>query len=174
MWSSITGGLLTLGDESTLPHRLQGGLWTGLASLGWDQCTWLFFCCWVGLVPYLELFWAGPVKKDTLYKKFGPLKIFFLQNPLFRLLNIKVRVKWNFDKKSLGKALLDPRYPHIMESVQDALPQNIYQSANHIHHHQLIFKLNFFGAEVWFLDAIASPSTYPCRSVSQLIFSEWR
>ena len=22
---------------------------------------------WVGPVPYLELFWAGPVKKDTLY-----------------------------------------------------------------------------------------------------------
>ena len=27
----------------------------------------LLFCCWVGPVPYLELFWAGPVKKVTLY-----------------------------------------------------------------------------------------------------------
>ena len=23
-----------------------------------------FFCCWVGPVPYLELFWARPVKKS--------------------------------------------------------------------------------------------------------------
>ena len=34
MRSSITGGLLTLGDESTLPHRLQGGLWTGCLQSG--------------------------------------------------------------------------------------------------------------------------------------------
>ena len=27
----------------------------------------VIFCCWVGPVPYLELFWAGPVKKITLY-----------------------------------------------------------------------------------------------------------
>ena len=27
----------------------------------------VIFCCWVGPVPYLELFWAGPVKKVTLY-----------------------------------------------------------------------------------------------------------
>ena len=39
----------------------------GLASLEWDLWTWLIFCCWVGPVPYLELFWAGPVKKVTLY-----------------------------------------------------------------------------------------------------------
>ena len=28
----------------------------------------VIFCCWVGPGPYLELFWAGPVKKVTLYK----------------------------------------------------------------------------------------------------------
>ena len=27
----------------------------------------VIFCCWVGPVLYLELFWAGPVKKITLY-----------------------------------------------------------------------------------------------------------
>ena len=27
----------------------------------------VIFSCWGGPVPYLELFWAGPVKKTTLY-----------------------------------------------------------------------------------------------------------
>ena len=28
----------------------------------------VIFCYWVGPVPYLELFGAGPVEKNTLYK----------------------------------------------------------------------------------------------------------
>ena len=27
----------------------------------------VIFSCWGGPVPYLELFWVGPVKKTTLY-----------------------------------------------------------------------------------------------------------
>ena len=30
-------------------------------------CTWSFFPVGGGPVPYLELFWVGPVKKTTLY-----------------------------------------------------------------------------------------------------------
>ena len=33
----------------------------------------VIFCYWVGPVPYLELFGAGPVEKNTLY--FGYVKI---------------------------------------------------------------------------------------------------
>ena len=33
----------------------------------WSPVYLVIFCCWVGPVPYLELFWAGPVKKITLY-----------------------------------------------------------------------------------------------------------
>ena len=36
-------------------------------ALGGTSVLGYFFCCWVGPVPYLELFWAGPVKKVTLY-----------------------------------------------------------------------------------------------------------
>ena len=28
----------------------------------------VIFSCWGGPIPYLELFWVGPVKKTTLYK----------------------------------------------------------------------------------------------------------
>ena len=31
----------------------------------------VIFCYWVGPVPYLELFGAGPVEKNTLYKYFA-------------------------------------------------------------------------------------------------------
>ena len=31
----------------------------------------VIFCYWVGPVPYLELFGAGPVEKNTLYIYFN-------------------------------------------------------------------------------------------------------
>ena len=31
----------------------------------------VIFCCWVGPVPYLELFWAGPVKKMAFNRTTG-------------------------------------------------------------------------------------------------------
>ena len=35
-------------------------------ALGGTSLLLVIFCCWVGPVSYLELFWVGPVKKDNL------------------------------------------------------------------------------------------------------------
>ena len=84
----------------------------------------VFFCCWVGPVPYLEIFWAGPVKKVSLYILDIVLFIEFIDIIDFFLLGAEIgmhRALSQCQKKS-GDALFDALHifdalVHILETI---------------------------------------------------------